>query len=83
MDEQTWWMVGWIGGVVVVLLVALLLVAAIALTRRVTGEAEKIIEGLDCVRVRTHPLREIAVVNDRLGRISAHFTDGNPGEARR
>ena len=52
-----WWIVGWVGGVVVVALVAALVLAITALAHRITRQAEDITGALDGARANTEPVR--------------------------
>lgn len=69
--STTWWIVGYALGAAVVLVAAALLVAAIALVRRVVGQAGDIVAALEGARSNTAPLVAIAEVNLALERIAA------------
>ena len=67
---SSWWIVGWVGGVVVVALVAALVLTITALAQRITGEAEQITKALDGARENTTPLWEVRTTNHALDRIT-------------
>ena len=65
-----WWIVGWVGGVVVVALVAALVLLITALANRITGQARDITRALDGTRANTTPLFEVKGTNSALDRIT-------------
>jgi hypothetical protein len=76
MDEVTiglalssWWIVGWVIAGVVIAIAALLLIAAIALARRIEGQAHQITGALDGTRRNTDPLWAVKHVNVNLDRV--------------
>ena len=64
-----WWIVGWVGGVVVVALVAALVLAITALAQRITAQAEGITSALDGAREHTEPLFAVKQTNSAIDRI--------------
>ncbi len=67
---SSWWIVGWIGGVVVVALVAALVLAITALARRIVSQAEAITTALDGAREHTAPLFAVRNTNSAIDRIT-------------
>jgi len=65
-----WWIVGWVGGVVVVALVAFLVYTITALAQRITGQAVAITEALDGARANTEPLFAVKMTNSAIDRIT-------------
>ena len=65
-----WWIVGWVGGVVVVALVAALVIAITALADRITGQADAITQALDGARANTEPLFAVKMTNSAIDRIT-------------
>lgn len=65
-----WWIVGWVGGVVVVAIVAALVLAITALANRITGQARDITSALDGARANTTPLFEVKGTNSAIDRIT-------------
>jgi hypothetical protein len=65
-----WWIVGWVGGVVVVALVAALVLTITALAHRITGQAEGITSALDGAREHTEPLFAVKQTNSAIDRIT-------------
>ena len=65
-----WWIVGWVGGVVVVALVAVLVIAITALADRIAGQADAITEALDGARANTEPLFAVKMTNSAVDRIT-------------
>jgi hypothetical protein len=66
----TGWIIGWIGGVVVVALVAVLVLAITGLAGRITRQAQAITGALDGARENTLPLWEVRTTNHDLDRIT-------------
>lgn len=75
--DVSWWVIGWGIAAVVVLVAAVLLLLAVLLTRRLVSQAAEITEGLDRVRGQCRPLVDIAVVNDRIGRLAGAYEDAS------
>ncbi len=69
-STTAWWTIGSLTGAAVVLVAAVLLLAAIALGRRIVGQAGDIMEALDATRENTNPMFDIAAVNHNLDRIT-------------
>jgi hypothetical protein len=67
---SSWWIVGWVGGVLVVAIVAALVLAITALADRITGQAEDITGALDGARENTTPLFDVRVTNGTIARIT-------------
>lgn len=67
---SAWWIVGWVGGVVVVALVAALVLTITALAQRITGQAEGITSALDGAREHTEPLFAVKQTNSAIDRIT-------------
>ena len=67
---SSWWIVGWVGGVVVVALVAVLVLSITALADRISGQARDITRALDGARANTTPLCEVKGTNSVLDRIT-------------
>jgi hypothetical protein len=65
-----WWVVGWIGGVVVVAAVAVLVLAITALARRIASQADAITTALDGAREHTTPLFDVRATNSAIDRIT-------------
>ena len=65
-----WWIVGWVGGVIVVALVAALVLAITALAQRITSQAEGITRALDGAREHTEPLFAVRETNMAVDRIT-------------
>ena len=65
-----WWIVGWVGGVVVVALVAVLVLSITALASRISAQARDITRALDGARANTTPLFEVKGTNSALDRIT-------------
>ncbi len=65
-----WWIVGWVGGVVVVALVAALVLAITALARRIVSQADDITAALDGARRNTAPRRDGRDTNIAVDRIT-------------
>ena len=65
-----WWIVGWVGGVVVVALVAALVLAITARAQRITRQAVDITTALDGARGHTEPLFAVRQTNSALDRIT-------------
>jgi hypothetical protein len=65
-----WWIVGWVGGVVVVAAVAVLVLTITALARRIVSQAEAITAALDGARENTAPLFEVRTTNSAVDRIT-------------
>ena len=65
-----WWIVGWVGGVIVVALVAVLVLTITALANRITTQAEDITSALDGARANTTPLFEVKGTNSAIDRIT-------------
>ena len=65
-----WWIVGWVGGVVVVALVAALVLAITALAQRITRQAIDITAALDGAREHTDPLFAVRGTNSAVDRIT-------------
>jgi hypothetical protein len=65
-----WWIVGWVGGVVVVAAVAVLVLTITALARRIVSQAEAITAALDGARENTAPLFEVRTTNSAVDRIA-------------
>lgn len=66
----TGWIIGWIGGVIVVALVAVLVLAITGLAGRITRQAHAITGALDGARENTLPLWEVRTTNHDLDRIT-------------
>jgi len=67
---SSWWIVGWVGGVVVVALVAALVLTITALARRVVSQAQDITAALDGARENTAPLFAVRNTNSAVDRIT-------------
>ena len=67
---STWWIVGWVGGVVVVALVAALVLIIAALARQVTRQADEITAALDGTRANTEALFAVKQTNTAIDRIT-------------
>ena len=67
---SAWWIVGWVGGVVVVALVAALVLTITALAQRITTQAEGITSALDGAREHTEPLFAVKQTNSAIDRIT-------------
>ncbi|HET8953562.1 MAG TPA: hypothetical protein VFN44_23775 [Solirubrobacteraceae bacterium] len=67
---SSWWIVGWVGGVVVVAIVAVLVLSITALANRVSAQARDITRALDGTRANTTPLFEVKGTNSALDRIT-------------
>ena len=65
-----WWIVGWVGGVVVIALVAALVLAITAVAHRITAQAEDITKALDGARANTEPLFAVKMTNSAVDRIT-------------
>jgi hypothetical protein len=65
-----WWIVGWVGGVVVVALVAALVLTITAVAHRITAQAEDITKALDGARANTEPLFAVKMTNSAVDRIT-------------
>jgi hypothetical protein len=65
-----WWIVGWVGGVVVVALVAALVLTITAVAHRITSQAEDITSALDGARANTEPLFAVKQTNSAVDRIT-------------
>ena len=65
-----WWIVGWVGGGVVVALVAVLVLAIIALAKRISAQARGITGALDGAQHNTAPLFEVRMTNSAIDRIT-------------
>jgi len=65
-----WWIVGWVGGVVVVALVAVLVLIITAVAHRITHQAEDITQALDGARANTEPLFAVKQTNSAVDRIT-------------
>jgi hypothetical protein len=65
-----WWIVGWVGGVVVIALVAALVLAITAVAHRITAQAEGITKALDGARANTEPLFAVKMTNSAVDRIT-------------
>ena len=65
-----WWIVGWVGGVVVVALVAVLVLTITAVAHRITSQAEDITRALDGARANTEPLFAVTRTNSAIDRIT-------------
>ena len=65
-----WWIVGWVGGVVVVALVAALVLAITALAQRIVRQAQDITTALDGARANTAPLFAVRGTNSAVDRIT-------------
>jgi len=76
---SSWWIVGWVGGVVVVALVAALVLAIIALARRISGQARDITGALDGARANTAPLFAVRMTNSAVDRITRGLRGARTG----
>ena len=65
-----WWIVGWVGGVVVIALVAALVLAITAVAHRIKHQAEDITRALDGTRANTEPLFAVKMTNSAVDRIT-------------
>ena len=65
-----WWIVGWVGGVVVVALVAALVLTITAVAHRIARQAEDITAALDGARANTEPLFAVKHTNSAVDRIT-------------
>jgi hypothetical protein len=65
-----WWYVGWVLGLVVVAVAASLLIVAIALGRRIVGQANDITRALEGTQRHTDPLWEVRRTNHELDRVT-------------
>ena len=78
---SSWWIVGWVAGVVVIAIAALLLVAIIALGRRIAGQADDITRALDGARENTTALFDVTRTNlaiDQVTRGLRNIREGGP-----
>ena len=79
---SSWWIVGWVGGVIVVALVAALVLTITALAQRIVGQARAITKALDGARENTLGLWEVRTTNHALDRITRGLRRvREPGEA--
>ena len=76
-----WWIVGWVGGVVVVALVAVLVLAITALAQRITSQAQDITTALDGTRSNTEPLFAVKATNSAIDRITRGLRSVRTGGA--
>ena len=76
-----WWIVGWVGGVVVVALVAVLVLTITALAGRITSQAREITTALDGARAHTAPLFEVKGTNIAVDRITRRLRRVRTGSA--
>jgi hypothetical protein len=76
-----WWIVGWVGGVVVVALVAALVLAITALANRIVSQAEDITTALDGARSNTAPLFDVRETNSTVDRITRGLRSVRTGGA--
>jgi hypothetical protein len=76
-----WWIVGWVGGVIVVALVALLVLTITALANRITAQAGDITSALDGARANTTPLFEVKGTNSAVDRITRGLRRVRTGSA--
>jgi anti-sigma-K factor RskA len=67
---SSWWIVGWIGGVVVVAIVAVLVLYITALADRIARQAEAITRALDGARENTDALFDVRITNRAIERIT-------------
>ena len=65
-----WWIVGWVGGVVIVAVVAALVLIITALATRISAQARDITSALDGARSNTVPLFEVKGTNSAIDRIT-------------
>lgn len=66
LTTTTWWVIGYVIATLVVLLVATLLLVAIALVRKIVGQAAEITTALEGARDHTAPLVALAEANSKL-----------------
>ncbi len=76
-----WWIVGWVGGGVVVALVAVLLLAITALAQRIASQARDITKALDGTRSNTAPLFAVKATNSAIDRITRGLRSVRTGGA--
>jgi len=76
-----WWIVGWVGGVVVIALVAVLLIAITALAQRITSQAQDITGALEGTRSNTEPLFAVRGTNSAIDRITRGLRSVRTGGA--
>lgn len=67
---SSWWIVGWIGGVIVVALVAVLVLAITARADKIASQAVDITSALDGTRANTTPLFAVRETNSAIDRIT-------------
>jgi hypothetical protein len=67
---QTTWVIGWVGGVVIVAAVAVLVLTITALARRIARQADSITQALDGARENTIPLWDVRTTNSAIDRIT-------------
>lgn len=66
---MTGWVVGIVLGVVVILIAAAIVITIVALARRIAGQAETAVGGVEQVRAQTDELSGVARINDSGVRI--------------
>ena len=74
-----WWIVGWVGGVVVVALVAVLVLAITALAGRISAQARDITAALDGARANTDALWDVRATNSAADRITRGLRSAREG----
>ena len=79
---STWWIVGWVGGFVVVALVAVLVLVIAALARQVMRQADEITAALDGTRANTDALFAVKQTNMAIDRITRGLRRVRTGGAR-
>ena len=67
---STWWIVGWVGSVVVIALVAALVLIIASLAKQVTRQADEITAALDGTRANTEALFAVKQTNLAVDRIT-------------
>jgi hypothetical protein len=66
---STGWWIGLALGIVVILVAAVIVIAIVMLARRIAGQAQGAVEGVEVVRAQTDELAGIARINDSGVRI--------------
>ena len=67
---STWWIIGWVGSVVVIAIVAVLVLTIASWARQVTRQADDITAALDGTRVNTEALFAVKRTNLAIDRIT-------------
>ena len=66
---STGWWIGLALGIVVILVAAVIVIAIVMLARRIAGQAQGAVDGVEVVRAQTDELAGIARINDSGVRI--------------